>query len=86
MNQVQADGSVVTLVHFLYAHAGGGSTGTDWRIACMPGVTEFHQTPHHPNYQMTNDTRATTCPSCKRTAPFKRAQEALDAALGARRG
>lgn len=48
------------------------------RIACMPNMTEFHLTPFHPNYQRTNETRAVTCPECKKTETYKKAHEALN--------
>ena len=66
MEQFNASGQPVTLIHLAYP-----ISATEWRIACMPGMTEFHQTPHHPNYQRTNDTRAITCPGCKATAVYK---------------
>ena len=42
-----------------------------WRIACMPHVTDFSTTAHHPNYLRSNDTRAVTCSACKATAIFR---------------
>ena len=45
------------------------------RIACMPNMTEFHSTPHHPHYQRTNEPRAVACPSCKKTDAYKSAKE-----------
>ncbi len=46
--------------------------GTDqWRIACMPSVANFATSAHHPNYIRSNDTRAVTCPACKKTKVFE---------------
>jgi SAM-dependent methyltransferase len=68
MDQIQPDGQSITLVHFAYRH------GAELRIACMPGMREFHQTAYHPNYQMTDAAVATTCPGCKKTAEFAQAK------------
>lgn len=76
MDQIGADGKVTTLVHFTYLPT---ENGDDWRIACMPNMTEFGCTQHHPNYQRTNDVRATTCPWCKEAAIFKQIQGRLHA-------
>lgn len=43
-----------------------------WRIACMPSVTDFRMSPHHPNYLRSDDVRAVTCHMCKSTDIFKR--------------
>jgi hypothetical protein len=59
MDQITVTGETVTLVHFTH------QVGAEWRIACMPGMVEFHQTKFHPNYMRTNDARAVTCPACK---------------------
>ena len=70
MEQVLPTGRQITLIHFVYP-ASGAQPG--WRIACMPGMTEFHETQQHPAYQRTNDPLATTCPGCQRTAVYKAA-------------
>lgn len=71
MDQIGADGRSITLIHFVY------STGGDHRIACMPNMTEFHQTQYHRNHHRTNDPRAATCPQCKRTPEYVAAMEAV---------
>lgn len=65
MDQLGYRGQSTTLVHFSQV----GEAGE--RVACMPGMTEFHLTPHHPNYQRSNDPRAVTCPACKRTDAYR---------------
>lgn len=64
MEQIDAYGRSVTLIHFVYQNA-------PERIACMPNLREFHLTPFHPAYQRTNSTAATTCPACKKTDAYK---------------
>lgn len=70
MDQVLPTGKTVTLIHYLY-RASGADPG--WRIACMPSMTEFHETMHHPAYQRTDDVHAVTCPGCKRTDVYRSA-------------
>lgn len=77
MEQISSNGQLITLIHFTYTVG----LGEDWRIACMPNMTEFHQTPYHPNYQRSNDTRAVTCPACIKTSIFKESQRALEVGL-----
>lgn len=67
MEQINASGMSTTLIHFVF------QTEPE-RIACMPNMTEFHLTPHHPNYQRTNAAGAVTCPACKRTPQFANAR------------
>ena len=60
------------------SESGRSQENTDnsgWRIACMPNMTEFHQTMYHPNYQRTDDYRAVTCPACKKSEAYKEAME-----------
>jgi hypothetical protein len=71
VEQVTANGSVVTLIHFTHDVDG------EYRIACMPGMTEFHETQYHKSYQRANDVRAVTCPACKKTTVFTSAAESL---------
>ena len=66
MNQIDARGRVTTVIHYTYFSGLFGA----WRIACMPNMTEFHRTDYHPNYDRTNDVRAVTCQSCKKTPVF----------------
>jgi hypothetical protein len=70
MEQVLQDGGTVTLVHFVF------ETEPE-QIACMPNMIEFHLTQYHPTYHRSNDTRAVTCPACKRTDIFKRTETVL---------
>ena len=65
MDQLLPDGQVVTLIHLVVLTEAG------WRIACMPNMTEFHSTSYHPNYQRTDEVRAVTCPTCKKTEAYK---------------
>lgn len=65
MNQILSTGVLFTPIHFTYEIDG------KWRIACMPNMTEFHKTKHHPAYLRTNDTRAANCPACKNSSVFK---------------
>lgn len=76
MNQIGPTGQQTTLVHFVY----GGDTTGDWRIACMPNMTEFHATEHHPNYLRTNDPRGVSCPACKKTPACRGHVDVLNAA------
>lgn len=52
-----------------------------WRIACMPGTTDFQMVAHHQIYNRTNEVRAVTCQMCKQTKIFKDAQENAEALL-----
>lgn len=79
MEQVRSDGSVVSTVHFVSEVP--TSSGVQWRIACMPNMTEFHATPYHPNYPRTNEVRAVSCPACEKSAVFQRAKDAQEEAL-----
>ena len=69
MDQVGAYGHTITLVHYVYRVE-------PERIACMPSMTEFHATPYHTHYTRTNATKAVTCPACKKTQEFLRADQA----------
>lgn len=60
-----------TIVHLTY-NMDEGSDTPEWRIACMPHVTDFATAAHHHNYLRSNDTRATNCQACAATAVFKR--------------
>ena len=61
MDQLNRNGSSITIIHFL--------TQTDpERIACMPGMTEFHETLYHPVVRRTNEILAVTCPACLKKA------------------
>lgn len=79
MEQISASGQPVTLLHFVREVS--TSTGTEWRITCMPHMTEFHQTAYHPNYPRSDDPRAVTCPACKKTAAYREAKERIEAVL-----
>ena len=73
MDQVDAIGRTLTLIHFVYALT--DASPPEYRIACMPNMTEFHLTPFHPNYQRTNGPQAVTCPACKKTDVYKQARQ-----------
>jgi hypothetical protein len=60
----------VTVIHLTYDQGSGEQY--DWRIACMPEITDFRTAAHHPNYLRSNDTRAVTCQECKKTKVFER--------------
>lgn len=65
MEQVNRNGNVVALIHYVF------QTEPE-RIACMPNMTEFHETAYHPNYQRTSAAAAVTCPACKRSDAYRR--------------
>ncbi len=81
MDQLLATGGTITLIHFVHPTL-SRSDEQQWRIACMPNMTEFHSTPYHPNYQRTDDARAVTCPACKKAPVFKTAMTYLQEAMG----
>lgn len=63
---ILADGSEVTVIHFLF-HPEFGQP----RIACMPGLTDFasgkyRQSPHI----RTDEVRSVTCGLCKKTVDY----------------
>jgi len=63
---ILADGSEVTVIHFLFHPEFGQS-----RIACMPNLrvfsaSKFRQLPHI----RTDDVRAVNCPLCEKTADY----------------
>lgn len=62
------------VIHLTY-RPNGMDEGDNWRIACMPHITDFSTTPHHPNYLRSNDTRAVTCHMCKASPVFKEVQK-----------
>lgn len=70
---------MITPIHFV--HIGETSSANDWRIACMPGMTEFHATAHHTNYPRSDDVRAVTCPACKKSNAYKKSKDLLEEAL-----
>ena len=72
MEQITQFGVPLTCIHFIYPTKDNPG-GDDWRIACMPNMTEFHATVHHPNYLRTNYVGAVTCPQCKKTDAYRRA-------------
>lgn len=64
MDQIDERGKTLTLVHYVFQV-------NPERIACMPNMTEFHETPTHPNVQRTNVPGAVTCPACKESNAYK---------------
>lgn len=80
MDVVTPSGVTVTAVHLVHEVLAPpvdqeGPPTMQWRIACMPNMTEFHQTAYHPNYQRSDDARAVSCPACQKTPAFKAAQK-----------
>lgn len=59
---VSSHGDKVT--HFTY------EVDKIYRIACMPGLTNFGKTIDHPVFANSNDPRAVTCPGCKKTEVY----------------
>ncbi len=72
MDQVTPGGGSFTLIHYFYPLS--DDSPAEHRIACMPNMTEFHQTAFHPNYPRSNATGAVTCPACKRTEKYRTAR------------
>lgn len=64
--QVSPSGVHTTIIHLSFP---GGPNGEE-RVACMPHMTEFHQTEYHPTVLRSNHPVAVTCPACKRTDRF----------------
>lgn len=86
MEQILPGGQVITLIHFvseIMAPPVGteGAPVLQWRIACMPNMTEFGTTPYHKNHMRSDDVRAVTCTACKKSIAFKKAQDTLEAAI-----
>lgn len=77
--QMNSSGGLITVIHYTYSQ--GEGEDLIWRIACMPNMTEFHETPYHPSYQRSNDVRAVTCLACKRTQLFLENAKILETAL-----
>lgn len=57
------------VIHLLYAPNGLDEPHKKL-LACMPHVTDFRTVAFHPNYLRSTDTRAVTCPECKKTKIF----------------
>lgn len=71
---ILADGSEVTVVHFLLYG----------RIACMPGLTDFGSGKHRqvPHIR-TDEVRSVTCVMCKKTADYLGEIDKLRGKIGA---
>lgn len=89
MQQLTAGGNLIEIIHFVSRVMAPPTEGSpegppteQWRIACMPNMTEFHQTPYHPHYQRTDDVRAVSCPACMKTTVFKESKRILGEMLG----
>ena len=83
MDQIQASGGMVTLIHLVTEVSAPpssqeGPPTLQWRIACMPNMvhTEFGKTMYHEVHHHTNDYRAVSCPACKKSQAFAAAQKA----------
>jgi hypothetical protein len=81
VGQISSTGAIISLTHFTYSAGTLPSGAQDWRIACMPNMTEFHETEYHKSYARSDDTRAVNCPMCMRTQFFKDQQGRLQAEL-----
>ena len=49
-------------------------------VACITTQTQYRMsgvTKNHPNYQLTGDPRAVTCPMCKQTEVYKKILDQL---------
>ncbi len=55
-----------------------GPPTPQWRIVCMPNMTDFGETAYHPPYRRSDDTRAVTCMSCRKSQLFIDAQRRLN--------
>lgn len=65
MSQILPSGSMITVIHFTY------KVGNDYRLACMPNMTNLHVTVGgRPAYQRTNEKAAVTCPGCRKTHAY----------------
>lgn len=72
MDQVTPSGRSFVLIHFAYPTS--DASPPEFRVACMPNMTEFHSTPYHQQVARTNAHQAVTCPACKRTDVYRRAK------------
>jgi hypothetical protein len=70
---ILADGSEVTLIHFLVIPKYGRQF-----LACMPGLEDFAQSREigRPIFR-TDECRSITCPMCKATTAHRKALEAI---------
>lgn len=80
--QINAHGGMVTIIHFVSEvmvppTSEEGPPVPQWRIACMPNMTEFGETMYHKSYHRTDDVRGVTCPTCKKSDAYKQAAERL---------
>lgn len=62
------------VIHLTYK-PNGMDEGGEFVIACMPNTLDFKTSAHQPNFLRSNDTRAVTCPQCKKTAIFAEMQK-----------
>lgn len=85
MDQINTGGGAIMLIHFVSEVMvppveEEGPPVPQWRIACMPNMTEFGETMYHPPHHRSDDARAVTCPACKNTHEYARMMERLNAA------
>lgn len=79
------EGTFSVQVHFLYASPAGLASGEGvapgvltWKIACVPGLIEFHADRARAfPWARTDDPRAVTCKECRATAEYEKALLAL---------
>jgi hypothetical protein len=62
--QVDQYGAEAAVVHYVHQR-------DPERIACMPGLTELHQTQQHPAYRRTDDHRVVSCQHCRRSIAWR---------------
>lgn len=57
-------------IHLAFKEEGTGQ----WRIACMPTVTNFATNAYFPNYLRSDEPAAVTCAECKKTEAYREAR------------
>lgn len=66
--QFDAQGNATTPIHFVFQL-------NPERIACMPHMAEFHETPYHPAIMRTNAPEAVACPQCRASRYWRQASK-----------
>lgn len=57
-------------IHLAFKEEGSGQ----WRIACMPTVTNLATNAFFPNYLRSNEPAAVSCAECKKTEAYTEAR------------
>ena len=73
---VLEDGREIILIHFAVRN------GKGYKIACVPGLENFHAFNRGHPWHRTEEVKAVTCKVCKSTAEFKQARIDYDTAVG----